>query len=221
MDKGNACGVLFLDLAKAFDTVDHDILLYKLKHLGFRNSAITWFDSYFCNRNQVTIANNHMSDMLPVLCGVPQGSILGPLLFICYINDLSSHLALSKNYLYADDTALVFSSNNTTSLSLNMNTELCTIDRWFRANKLTINADKTYSMLIRNPHSFRGSNELLIVLKYAEIQQTTDFKYLGVIIDEYLTFNKHVKKLKGKIAQRTGLLWRIRKYIHQELATYL
>ena len=97
---------VFIDFKKAFDTLDHNILLLKMKHLGLKDNAIKWFKNYLHGRTQCTVANDITSDPLPITCGVPQGSILGPLLFLCYINDLSSTIKTAKHNLYADDTAV-------------------------------------------------------------------------------------------------------------------
>ncbi len=112
IDQGGSCGVLFLDLAKAFDTVSHDVLLLKLKNIGFRMSPVNWFRSYLSNRRQVTTVGEAVSPELQINCGVPQGSILGPLLFIIYINDISRNCVFTTPYIYADDTALLVHGSN-------------------------------------------------------------------------------------------------------------
>ena len=113
-----------LDLAKAFDTVDHDILLEKLKCIGFRYSATSWFRSYLTDRYQQTCIEDCLSSPRHVKCGVPQGSILGPLLFICYINDLQYMCGNSKPYLYADDSALVYVGNTPNDVEINLQSDL-------------------------------------------------------------------------------------------------
>ena len=107
IDEGGACGVLFLDLSKAFDTVDHNVIKLKLKSLGIKESSVSWFDSYLCDRSQYTVVEGSSSHVEQVGAGVPQGSILGPLLFTCYINDLTKYTGSLEPFLYADDTALL------------------------------------------------------------------------------------------------------------------
>ena len=124
VDRGMLCGVLFLDLRKAFDTVDHEILLKKLGNYGIRNSCKIWIKSYLTNRHQVTKIKNAVSTTLPVSVGVPQGSILGPLLFTVYINDLPLHLIECKTNLYADDTALSISANTPDEAVVKLNAKL-------------------------------------------------------------------------------------------------
>ncbi len=177
--------------------------------LGCRSSAVKWFKSYIENRQQITCIDQYTSDPCPVLCGVPQGSILSPMIFCCYINDLSQHLEKSKSFIYADDTALLFSDNDIEHLSSNMSLELQLVDRWFGANRLCVNISKTNSILIRNPRKYRDNNKLLIMLENKEVVQVDHCKYLGIIIDECLTWEKHIDRVISKVRQRTGLLWRI------------
>ncbi len=131
-------GVLFLDLDKAFNTVCHEILLCKLKNIGFRRSSLTWFESYLSGRNQVTVVGDSVSSQLPVKCGVPQGSILGPLLFICYINDISRNCIYTVPYIYADDTALVVRGVNKNDVEWKLQYDINNLKNWFCYNKLSI-----------------------------------------------------------------------------------
>ena len=114
MDKGLVTGAVFIDLAKAFDTIDHDVLIHKLKHYGVSDDSLLWFKDYFCARKQFVAIDSHRSEELDIACGVPQGSILGPLLFIIYINDLSSCMRNCSVSMYADDTAIYFAPRRLT-----------------------------------------------------------------------------------------------------------
>ena len=135
VDQGMCCGVLFLDLQKAFDTIDHKVLLAKLRAYGVRTSAMSWLDSYLEGCQQVTKVGQKISGPLPVPCGVPQGSILGPLLFSLYVNDLPSDMPADvKVNLYADDTALTVCSNNSEELQVKLNMALESVARWFVKN---------------------------------------------------------------------------------------
>ena len=120
IDGGGACGVLFLDLSKAFDTVDHKIIKIKLKSLGIKESSLNWFVSYLEDRDQCTYIDGHLSDPMPTNSGVPQGSILGPLLFVCYINDLPKYCTEMRPYLFADDTALVIADDSLERIQLKL-----------------------------------------------------------------------------------------------------
>ncbi len=218
IDAGGACGVLFLDLAKAFDTVDHDIMLYKLRCLGFRLSTRIWFESYLKGRKQCTIVGGHMSSEKSIQCGVPQGSILGPLLFSLYVNDIDQHLKMSQKFLYADDTALVVPGHNLCHIQKTLSSELNVIGKWFCANKLSMNLTKTNCMLFRS--KFLRWPDFKLNLKYENIpiKEVNVFKYLGVFLDPLLTFECHAKKIIAKVNQRIGMMWRIRSCISKNLA---
>ena len=124
IDDGNVTVGVFIDLAKAFDTVDHNILLEKLNHYGIRGIANSWFASYLSNRSQYVACNKHNSTRLPIKCGVPQGSILGPILFLMYINDLNQISSILRTIMFADDTNLFLSGKNINVLEQMLNKEL-------------------------------------------------------------------------------------------------
>ncbi len=218
IDRGNAVGVLFLDLAKAFDSVDHELLLDKLRLLGFKANSVAWFKSYLKDRYQVTAVGGCISDVAKVECGVPQGSILGPLLFLCFLNDLPIHLKHCIPSLYADDTALLYADNNILSISNKLNVELRNVFEWFCRNKLKVNPTKTKCMLFHSRRKFRNDSELLICLNRTEIEQVDNYKYLGLHLDTHLSFDKHIDIIGSKIKQRTRLLWKMRSFIDQNLA---
>ena len=136
-----------LDVSKAFDTVNHQILLSKLYYYGLRGCVMNWFASYLAGRKQLTEFNGSRSMFSDVTCGVPQGSILGPLLFIIYINDLHNSSSILTFLLFADDTNVFVSGKNLKELIININRELTNVDIWFRANKLSSNIEKTNFML--------------------------------------------------------------------------
>ena len=154
MEQGKLCGAVFLDLTKAFDTVDHGILLRKLSEIGLCENSLQWFRSYITDRKQRTCCGNELSDELPVTHGVPQGSILGPLLFVIYINDLPSVLDACQASLYADDTVIYYYGSSSQELTDKVNQDLLAVAKWLNEHKLTLNLDKTKCMLI-------GSNRKL------------------------------------------------------------
>ena len=147
MDKNQFSVGIFLDLSKAFDTIDHNILLEKLQIYGVRGVALQWFKSYLLNRQQCVAINNEFSAYTTITCGVPQGSILGPLLFIIYINDLVNSSKLFKFVMFADDTNLFYSHKNLDNLVATVNQELQKISLWLRINKLSLNIKKTHFIL--------------------------------------------------------------------------
>ena len=140
---------IFLDFSKAFDTVDHDILLQKLYHYGIQGCAYSWFESYLTHRTQFVTYNGSKSKKLQIKCGVPQGSILEPLLFLIYINDLHTVCKHSLSILFADDTNLFLSGKNLDDMQTLLNEELTEIDLWLKANKLSLNIKKTHYMLLK------------------------------------------------------------------------
>ena len=136
------CGI-FIDLRKAFDTVNHSILLSKLQHYGIRGIVKDWFSSYLLNRIQTTQIGNDISEKNRLLTGVPQGSVLGPLLFLIYINDIYNSSDKLQFYLYADDTNLLYADKSLRSLESIVNGELANIYNWLIANKLSLNIKKS------------------------------------------------------------------------------
>ena len=136
-----SCGV-FIDLKRAFDTVDHKILLHKLDHYGFRGVINKWFSSYLEGRTQTTQIGSFISKRKNTTCGVPQGSVLGPLLFLIYVNDIQESSDKLKFFLFADDTNAVYADKNLKSLESTVNQELCKLFDWLTANKLTLNIKK-------------------------------------------------------------------------------
>ena len=147
-DKGLYTGVIFIDLKKAFDTVDHDILIAKLCHYGVAGKELDWFKSYMSNRKQCCKVNGHDSKLQDIKCGVPQDSCLGPLLVLIYVNDLPFALDRTKATIYADDTSISFSSRSVTDLTQVINTDLDSIRLWLEGNELSLNVTKTQSMIL-------------------------------------------------------------------------
>ena len=176
--------MLFPDLSKAFDTVNHEILLLKLCHLGLKMSAVSWFQSYLTNRQQSTKNGSRLSSPKQVSNGIPQGSILGPLLFICYINNLLNCLSNADCFLYADDTAILVKGRSNDEISAKLNREFEKVDHWFSCNKLSVNNSKTKSMLFSS-NRFRDRDQPLNVTQnkndHEDIEQVDKFKYLPLL----------------------------------------
>ena len=203
LDENLITCALYVDLSKAFDTVNHSILLKKLQHYGIRGIPLNLLKSYLSNRKQYTFVNGSKSTELLIDIGVPQGSVLGPLLFLLYINDLpNASLLLTR--LFADDTCLLFSAKTIDELQIVINREMRKIEHWMSCNKLSINYKKTkYMLLYRQPNQ----RPFTLYINDNKIDKVNCFKYLGVKIDNKLTWREHIKYIEGKLSSAYVVQW--------------
>ena len=198
---------LFIDFTKAFDSINHNLLIRKLEHYGIRGQAATLIKSYLANRIQTVGVNGHLSDPLQVSCGVPQGSILGPFLFNLYINDIVTSAPAAKFIIYADDTSVFLSGHLADELIDEANSTLSALNEWSQMNMLKINTTKTKCVLFR-PKNKRLSISKTISLQSTPVDIVPNFKSLGVTFNETLSWNKHIDFLTSKLAQVVGLVYR-------------
>lgn len=210
IDQGLLTGAVFIDLSKAFDTVDHTLLLQKLRYYGIENLELEWFKDYLTNRKQVVGYQNVMSDFQSITSGVPQGSILGPLLFILLVNDLPSTVARCTLLMYADDTVLFYSAKDVNVIEEKLNEDLGLIGNWLRENSLFINKEKTECLLFGTPGKLSNIESFHVSINDYVIKRVSKFKYLGIYLDECLSWKDHIKSIVSKAGKRIGMLRRLR-----------
>ena len=207
---------LFIDFRKAFDCLQHPTLLAKLQTLNLSPETVGWLQDYLTDRHQSTYANGTMSPMGAIKQGVPQGSILGPLLYIIYANDITSTILKSKVAFYADDTVIYTSSKNVNLAIKGIQSDLNRLTKWCRSNGVHINPDKTKYMIFSNrqlnsPHKNLKVNSTII-------ERVPTFSYLGVVLDQHLTFDNHAKYTIDRVSAKVYQLKKIRKLLTKKAA---
>jgi hypothetical protein len=233
LNDGNYCIGVFLDLKKAFDVCSHSILLKKLAKMGINGIALNWFKTYLAGRSQRVDINGNLSDELNLDISVIQGSILGPILFLCYINDFYSATSLFS-VLFADDTTCLSKGKVLKDLIDYVNGELQKIAMWFRSNKMAVNTSKTKFVIFRTRGKLINDEECVLLFNNNEPGQPADpelitqidrihnggeeksFKLLGVLFDEYLSFNSHIQQLCSKISKSLFCINRIKNFVNGE-----
>lgn len=210
----------FLDLSKAFDTLDHTILLHKLYYYGVDGVALEWFKNYLSNRKQFVQINDVTSSQLVISTGVPQGSILGPLLFLIYINDINNVSRHFHPILYADDTTLISTlcvfgnKESANELTGGINQELNRIQTWLSANKLSLNTNKTKYMIFHSVN-YPEVNlpKLNLQIKGQPIEKVKNFDFLGLTISDTLRWQAHASKIANKISKSVGIMSRLKFFL--------
>ena len=217
--KNNKIAVgIFIDLQKAFDTVNHAILLEKLNHYGISGISNDWFKSYLSGRQQFVSINGENSDPTTIKHGVPQGSVLGPLLFLLYINDLHICIKNSTSFHFADDTNLLYIPPNkprNRNIVRLLNNDLKSLNNWLMANKISLNSTKTELIIFRKKNV--PIPNLKLKLNGVELKPKHEIKYLGITIDEHLTFKTHINVMNSKLKRANTLLALSRHYLPSSL----
>ena len=210
-----SCGV-FLDFSKAFDTVNHAILLKKLERYGIRGVPLQFFASYLTNRQQYVQMGNTVSSKQTMTCGIPQGSSLGPVLFLIYINDLPNSSNALTFRIFADDTNVFASARDLKVLEKIVNAELKKVKIWCDVNRLSINFSKTNFMIIKSQK--KKDDQVNVNIESADgtinvLQRKQKIKYLGVLLDETMSFNHHISYICTRIARNNGIISKPRHYL--------
>ena len=211
-NNGKVTAAIFLDLKKAFDTVDHELLIDKLKSYGINNAELKWFVSYLSERSQVVHINATQSDPMNINIGIPQGSILGPLLFIIHVNSLPDIMPC-KCVMYADDTTILCNSSDPVTLQYELDSYLSKISNWFNKNKLTLNIKKTKLMVFGTSQILSKFKDISISYNGDTIERVDSFKYLGVTFDPQLTWKDHINRMSSNVSKRIGVIRRIKYFL--------
>ena len=221
-EEGLLTGMVLIDLQKAFDTIDHSILLEKMSCLGFAGKTIAWFTSYLTNRSFIVNVGKESSSPGELSCGVPQGSILGPLLFLLYINDMPQAVN-SELLLYADDTCLIYMGKNIQKIEEQLNSDFTSLCEWFIDNKLSVHfsEEKTKSILFGTKRQLKDQRDLNLKYGDIEIKQYCRVTYLGCILDNILSGEHMAAKVLNTVNNRLKFLYRKQKFLSLSLRRLL
>ena len=210
IDDDLLCGVCFLDIEKCFDSINHDILRRKLAQYGVNGDALQWFENYLQGRPQCVRVNNVTSESRPCTMGVPQGSILGPLLFLLYVNDFPQHVQNENCNIFADDTIIYSFGSNVHEVMTHLQGALDSAIPWYTSNRLGINADKSAMMLVGK--NSKVQNHVNVTINNVPVEQVNSMKYLGIHLDDNLSWDVQCDKLYRNIAGKISVLRRIRSF---------
>jgi hypothetical protein len=215
MDNGELNGVVFIDIRKAFDSINHNILLRKMKEqFGISYIELKLFESYLSDREQVSFVNGAISASKRIVCGFPQGSILGPLLFLLYISDLPDFLERSTPCLYSDHSQILSFAKDCVELNANLNHDLNNVIQWLVNNKLQHRSTKNKLMYVGSNHNLaKIDNEFPIMINDQLITRVHSISCLGVKLDETLNWDEHIEMVCKKVGAGIGILKRIKPYV--------
>ena len=217
-DGGLVSCLCFFDIKKCFDCIQHQVLLHKMTKYGILGLENKWFHSCLSDRQQITIYNNVTSEPLPVTMGIPQGSVLGPALFLLFINDLTCAIKHSIIDIYADDTLIYVSDENVDKAAFLLQSDIDHIIDWFEKNKLTISVEKSFVMYVASKQRL---GQLTVLPKFKAKNQFLHLRdgstYLGMIIDQNLSWEEHISHLCKKLRPKVGMFFRLRHILSPQM----
>jgi hypothetical protein len=222
INDGLLTAVCSLDVKKCFDTINHGILLQKLKMYGFTENVIKWFSSYLANRGMKVKCNRELSEVKYVNIGIPQGSVLGPTLFLLYINDINNYVGLAMCNLYADDVLIYCNGQNVTTLNERIQHSINCVKEWYDKNLLVVNAEKSSAMMITTKQKeFYLDDNIDVMFGETNLQTVPELDYLGLKIDKNLNWNQYVQCLSSALNKKVWALSRIRSFLtHDSLIQF-
>ena len=219
MDRGQPTLAAFIDFRKAFDCVQHPVLLGKLASTGIDRKAVKWFESYLTGRKQKVLANNTCSTFQSVTQGVPQGSVLGPLFYIIYANDINKIIKKSKIALYADDTVLYTANPNFGKSVSNIQADMNALGQWCKDNGIGMNVEKIKLVVFGSPTKLKQLPPFEVKVDDLPLNVVTSYKYLGMTLDNHLNFNKHIQNVIWRVSVELKQFRRMRYFLDTRAAT--
>ena len=209
IDEGRYVGAGFLDLKKAFDCVNHKILLEKALYYGIRGIEMKWLTSYLSERSQLVCLNGNLSESGDVTIGVPQGSILGPLLFVLYTNDMPRAILHSCINMYADDTEIHYANKELSMVEKRLQEDLYALESWMSSNRLKFNVKKSCIMLVGTRQKLKDKS-ISVFLSGLQLEQVMHIKYLGLIIDSHLKWDEHINYVLKRVRNKLDSIGRLK-----------
>lgn len=206
LDNGSLVGAVFLDFSAAFDLINHDLLIAKLRCYGLSTRSLFLIKDYLSDRSQRVFYNSFLSNSSDIHCGLPQGSCLGPLLFSVYTNDLPYALNKSSVVMYADDSTMYYSNHDVNEISSVLEKELAAVLKWVNNNNMILNVSKTRSMLIGSKQRLHNNTQLILRMEHSKLEQVQPVRLLGVMVDLHLSWSPHINHVISQMGKASAVV---------------